>query len=60
MDHMQGRVYKPSYGSGKPFCFAVLPLAFDNLYQRVGSIVIVVLPQGWIQDFGRGGGGGSN
>ena len=31
-------------GSGKSFSFSVLPFAFDYLYQRVGSIVIVVSP----------------
>ena len=31
-------------GSGKSFCYSVLPFVFDGLYQRVGSIVIVVSP----------------
>ena len=31
-------------GSGKSLCFSVLPFAFDYLYGRVGSIVIVVSP----------------
>ena len=31
-------------GSGKWFCYSVLPFVFDGLYQRVGSIVIVVSP----------------
>ena len=31
-------------GSGKSFCYSVLPFIFDDLYQRVGSIVIVVSP----------------
>ena len=43
MDHKDVFISLPT-GSGKSFCFAVLPLAFDNLYQRVGSIVIVVSP----------------
>ena len=31
-------------GSGKSLCFFVLPYAFDYLYKRVGSIVVVVSP----------------
>ncbi|KAL5503641.1 hypothetical protein EMCRGX_G010620 [Ephydatia muelleri] len=31
-------------GCGKSLCFSVLPYAFDYLYRRVGSIVIVVSP----------------
>ena len=31
-------------GSGKSLCFTVLPFAFDCLYQRDSSIVIVVSP----------------
>ena len=31
-------------GSGKSLCFSVLPYAFDYLYKRVGSIVVIVSP----------------
>eukprot|EP00731_Ephydatia_muelleri_P034357 Em0056g16a len=31
-------------GSGKSFCYSVLPFIYDDLYHRVGSIVIVVSP----------------
>lgn len=31
-------------GSGKSVCFSVLPFAFDDLFQRDGSIVVVVSP----------------
>ena len=31
-------------GSGKSLCFSVLPYAFDYLYKRVGSILVVVSP----------------
>ena len=31
-------------GSGKSLCFATLPLAFEELYGRKGSIVIIVSP----------------
>ena len=31
-------------GSGKSLCFWLLPFAFDYLYERVGSIVVVVSP----------------
>ena len=31
-------------GSGKSLCYAVLPYAFDDLYHREGSIVVVVSP----------------
>ena len=31
-------------GSGKSVCFSVLQFAFDVLFQRDGSIVIVVSP----------------
>ena len=31
-------------GCGKSLCFSVLPYAFDYLYRRVGSIVIVISP----------------
>ena len=31
-------------GSGKSLCFSVLPIAFDFLFERVVSIVIVVSP----------------
>ena len=31
-------------GSGKSLCFSVLPFAFDDLFQRDGSIVVVVSP----------------
>ena len=31
-------------GSGKSLCFWLLPFAFDYLYERVDSIVIVVSP----------------
>ena len=31
-------------GSRKSLCFSVLPYAFDYLYKRVGSIVVVVSP----------------
>ena len=31
-------------GSRKSLCFSVLPYAFNYLYKRVGSIVVVVSP----------------
>ena len=31
-------------GSGKSLCYAVLPYAFDPIYQREGSMVLVVSP----------------
>ena len=31
-------------GSGKSLCFFVLPYAFNYLYKRVGSVVVVVSP----------------
>ena len=33
-----------STGSGKSVCFSVLPFAFDDFFQRDGSIVVVVSP----------------
>ena len=40
---MEGHVYKPSYREENSFVSkCMLPFAFDNLYERVGSIVIVV------------------
>ena len=30
--------------SGRSVCFSVLPYAFDYLYKRVGSIVVVISP----------------
>ena len=37
-------------GSGKSLCYAVLPYAFDDLYHREGSIVVVVSPIALMKD----------
>ena len=43
---MEGRDVFISLPTGrrKSICFSVLPYAFDYLYKRVGSIVVVVSP----------------
>ena len=40
---VEGNVALPT-GSEKSLCYAVLPFAFDAIYQREGSMVLVISP----------------